>query len=137
MSEFVRRPKNKAFFIVRQFEGDFALGDQIASVLADAPFLPLRQIAKRVMISKSTVYRHLTSGMGWRLKRLRWVPHRLTDVEKVTRFQKTQELWAVLGSVQHHGWQYLVTLDEFWFYWDIDWEQQWLPADHEPGTQRR
>jgi hypothetical protein len=30
-----------------------------------------------------------------------------------------------------------VTLDESWFYWDIDWEQQWLPADDESGTRRR
>jgi histone-lysine N-methyltransferase SETMAR len=28
-------------------------------------------------------------------------------------------------------------LDESWFYWDIDCEQQWLPADDEPGTRRR
>jgi hypothetical protein len=30
-----------------------------------------------------------------------------------------------------------VTLDESRFYWDIEWEQQWLPADDEPGTRRR
>jgi hypothetical protein len=41
-----------------------------------------------------------------------------------------------LQSVQHQGWQYVVTLDDSWLYWDIDWEQQWLPADGEPGTQR-
>jgi hypothetical protein len=61
----------------------------------------------------------------------------LTDIEKLTRFQRSQELLAVLQSVQHQGWQYIVTLEESWFYWDIDLKQQWLPADDEPGTRRR
>jgi AraC-like DNA-binding protein len=82
--EFVCGPKDNDSFTVRQFEGDFTLDDRIGSVFAEAPFLSLRQIAKRVMMSESTVSRHLTSGMGWRLKHLRWVPHRPTDVEKVT-----------------------------------------------------
>jgi hypothetical protein len=30
-----------------------------------------------------------------------------------------------------------VTLDESWFYWDIDLEQQWLPADDESRMPRR
>jgi hypothetical protein len=93
-------------------------------VFPEAPFLSLHQIAKRVMMSKSTVCRHLTGGMWWTLKHLRWVPHKLTDVENLTRFRRAQELLAVLQSVQHQGWQCIVTLDESWFYWDIDWEQQ-------------
>jgi hypothetical protein len=60
----------------------------------------------------------------------------LTDVEKVTRFQRAQELLAALQSVEYRVWQYVVTLDESWFYCDIDWETQWLPADDEPGTRR-
>jgi hypothetical protein len=55
----------------------------------------------------------------------------------MTRFQRAKELLAVLQSVQCQGWQFIVTLDESWFYWDIDGEQQWLTADDEPGTRRR
>jgi hypothetical protein len=108
--------KDKDSFIVRQFEGGFTLDDRIVSVLAEAPFLSLRQIAKRVRMPKSTVDRHLASGMGWKLKHLRWIPHRLPDVQKVTRFQRVQELLAVLQSFQHHAWLYIVTPDESWFY---------------------
>jgi hypothetical protein len=61
--EFICGPEDKDSFIVRQFEGDFTLDDRIASVLAEASFLSLCQIAKRVMISKSTVHRHLTGGI--------------------------------------------------------------------------
>jgi hypothetical protein len=52
-------------------------------------------------------------------------------------FQRAQELLAVLQPVQHQGWQYVVTLDESWFFEGIDWGQQWLPADDEPGAWRR
>jgi hypothetical protein len=55
----------------------------------------------------------------------------------VIRFQRAQELLAVWQSVQHQGWQYIVRLDKSSFYWNIDWEQQWLPADDEPGSRRR
>jgi hypothetical protein len=61
----------------------------------------------------------------------------MLTLKKVTRFQRAQELLAIVKSVKHQSWQYIVTLDESWFYWDIDWEQQWLPVDDDPGTQRR
>jgi hypothetical protein len=102
--EFICGPNDKDSFIVPQIVGDFTLDDRIASVLAEAPFLSLRQVAKRVMMSKSSVYHHLTSGMRWRLKHPRWIPHRLTDAEKATQFQRAQDLLVVLQSVQHQSW---------------------------------
>jgi hypothetical protein len=80
--EFICGPKDKDSFIIRQFEGNFTFDDWITSVLAEAWFLSFRQIAKRAMMSNSTVYCHLMSRMGWRLKHLRWVPHGPTDVAK-------------------------------------------------------
>jgi hypothetical protein len=53
--EFICGPKDKNSFIVRQFKGDFTPDDRIAFVLVEGPFLSLRQVAKRVMMSKSTV----------------------------------------------------------------------------------
>jgi hypothetical protein len=50
---FICGPKDKTSFIVRLFKGDFTLDDRIASVLEEAPFLSLHQIAEKVMISKS------------------------------------------------------------------------------------
>jgi hypothetical protein len=53
--EFICGSKDKDSFIVRPFKGNFTLDDLIASVVAEAPFLSLRQIAKRAMMSKSAV----------------------------------------------------------------------------------
>jgi DNA-binding transcriptional ArsR family regulator len=39
---------------------NFSLDDRITLVLSSEPFLSVHQIAKKVMMSKSTMYRHLT-----------------------------------------------------------------------------
>jgi hypothetical protein len=43
----------------------------------------------------------------------------------------------LLGSVQHQGWKYLVTLDEAWFYFSNQHEQIWLPNQEDPPTIQR
>jgi hypothetical protein len=43
---------------------DFTLDDKISSVLHAEPFLSIRQIVRKVLISKTTVYRYLTQSMG-------------------------------------------------------------------------
>jgi hypothetical protein len=40
----------------------------------------------------------------------------------------------LLGSVQHQGWKYLVTLDEAWFYFSNQHEQIWFPDQEYPPT---
>jgi hypothetical protein len=42
-----------------------------------------------------------------------------------------------LGSVQHQGWKYLVTLDEAWFYFSNQHEQIWLPDQEDPPKIQR
>jgi hypothetical protein len=43
----------------------------------------------------------------------------------------------LLGSVQHHGWKYLVTLDDAWFYFSNQHEQIWFPDQEDPPTIQR
>jgi hypothetical protein len=43
----------------------------------------------------------------------------------------------LLGSVQHQGWKYLVTLDEAWFYFSRQREQIWLLDREDPPTIQR
>jgi hypothetical protein len=47
--------------------------------------------------------------------------------------QRATELLEHLQLIIHQGWQYIVTFDESYFYW----EQQWLPEEDEPGTRTR
>jgi hypothetical protein len=123
--------------IVPESEGDFSLEERIALVLSEEPFLSVRQITEKVMIWKLAVYRHLTQVTRLKLRHLKWVPHSLTEFEKINQVQSARELLELLQSVIHQRWQYIITTDESWFYWEIDWEQQWLPEDDEPRTRTR
>jgi hypothetical protein len=40
--------------VLKQLKGDLSLEDRSARVLSDEPFLSVRKIAKKVMLSKST-----------------------------------------------------------------------------------
>jgi hypothetical protein len=68
--------------IVPESDGDVSLHDRIALVESGEVFLLVRQIAKKVMMSKSTVFRHLKQTMKWKLRHLKWAPHSLTESEK-------------------------------------------------------
>jgi hypothetical protein len=72
------------------------------------------------------VYRHLTKSLGFVRKHLRWVPHTLTDTQKAQRVTLPNQLLLELLSIKHHGWHFVITLDEPWFYLSTDHQQIWL-----------
>jgi hypothetical protein len=61
----------------------------------------------------------------------------VTESEKMNPVQRGTELLEHLQLIRHKGSQGTLTLDESRFYWEIDWEQQSLPEDDEPGTRTR
>jgi hypothetical protein len=42
------------------------------------------------------------------------------------------ELLRQILSIEHHDWQFIMTLDESWFYLSIDHEQIWLRVEEQP-----
>jgi hypothetical protein len=54
-----------------------------------------------------------------------------------TRVATSKRLLDLLGSVQHQGWKYLVTLDEAWFYFSNQHEQIEFPDQENPPTIQR
>jgi hypothetical protein len=63
--------KEKVNPIVPESQGDFTLDGRIALVISEESFLSVRQIAKKVMMLKSAVYRYLTQTMRWKLRHLK------------------------------------------------------------------
>jgi hypothetical protein len=98
---FVLSTKESDIPIILELEGDFSSDDRIALVLSEEPFLSVRQIPKKVIMSKSTVYRHLTHIMNWKLRRLKWAPHNLTESEKMNRVRRVLELLELRQSIRH------------------------------------
>jgi hypothetical protein len=56
----------------------------------------------------------------------------LTDPQKPQRVTLSNQRLLELLSIKHHGWHFVITLDESWFYLSTDHEQIWLQADQEP-----
>jgi hypothetical protein len=79
---FVLSTKETNTPIVPKSENDFSRDGPIALMLSEESFLSVRQIAQKVMMSKSTVYRHLTQTMRSKLRHIKWVPHSLTQSVK-------------------------------------------------------
>jgi hypothetical protein len=79
------------------------------------PFVSIRQIVKMTCIPPATVFRRLAKSPHFVLKRLRWIPHRLSDLGKQARIIMPTELLKLLEYMRHHPWKSIVTLDEAWF----------------------
>jgi predicted DNA-binding transcriptional regulator AlpA len=101
---FALSTKEITISIVLELEGGFSLDDHIALVLSEEPFLSAPQVAVKVMISKSTVYRHLTQTMRRKSRHLQGDPHSWTQSEKMNRVQRATELLALLQSIRRQEW---------------------------------
>jgi hypothetical protein len=67
--------------------------------------------------------------LGFVVKQLRSVPHTITPTQKTERATLSIELLRQLRSIEHHGWQFIITLDELWFYLFTDHEQIGIRAE--------
>jgi len=92
VTRYLRKPSftgnSEASQIVEEKSSKILIQDAILSFLEDEPFASLRTIAKGTRIPKSTILYQLTYVMGWSIKHLRWIPHKLTDEQKQRRLEK-------------------------------------------------
>jgi hypothetical protein len=108
------------------------IDDAILEALHKQPFSSVTELAKFICIPTTTVYQHLTKSLGFVLKHLRCVRQTLTDTRKAARITLPNQLLLELRSIKHHASQFVITLDESWFYPSTDDEQIWFQADQEP-----
>jgi hypothetical protein len=62
---------------------------------------------------------------------LRWVPYRISDLQKQTQIIMSKEWLKLLESMRNHSWKYRKMLDEAWFYFSIEHESIWLSPEDE------
>jgi hypothetical protein len=105
---------------ISESEDDFGCDDRIALVLSGEPFLSVRQIVKKVTMSKSTASRDLAKTVRWKLQHLKWVLHSVTKSGEMHLVQGAADVLQHLQSIKHQGWQHIVALDESWFDWEIN-----------------
>jgi hypothetical protein len=109
----------------------------ILDAFEQQPFSSILELAKLTCIPTTAVYRHLTQSLGFVVKYLRWVSHSLTATQKTERVTLSIELLRQLRSIEHHGWQFIITLTESWFNFSTDYEYIWPRQEEQPPERPR
>jgi hypothetical protein len=112
----------------------------VINALEESPFHPVRSLASSIKIPPTTVWPHL-HATGDVVRNLHMVPHMPSLAEKAARVELAIEFKKALCSVKHHGWRYILTGDESWFYFTINPDHAWslsdCPANHFANDSKR
>jgi hypothetical protein len=71
-------------------------GQAILRALAEQPFPLIRELSRLTQLPRTTVHTRLTQSLGFRVRHLGWVPHRLSHSRKLNGVTLSQELLSVL-----------------------------------------
>lgn len=93
----------------------FDIDEAIQNALDNDKFATTRSIGIEINISHETVWRHLLD-MGKKNLANRWLPHHLTNENKVRRKLICQDLLRMY--TKNNFLMQLITMDEMWLYWD-------------------
>jgi hypothetical protein len=121
-SILVDRPEEPATIVIDQ---------TILDALEQHPFSSVRELAGFTCIPTTTVNGHLMQSLGLVLEHFRWVPHTDNPTQKIKHVTLSIEILRQLWSIEHHGWQFIITLDELWFYLSTNHEQIWLRVEEQ------
>lgn len=111
--------------------------EAILLALSEQPFASIRQLSRLTHLPPTTVYRRLTQSLGFHVRHLRWIPHRLSHSQKSDRVELSRQLLSMLEIQQVRSWHDIVTLDESWFYLCTDHEMIWLQSDEKVPERER
>jgi hypothetical protein len=100
----------------------------ILQALNQISFTSVRELAKSTCISNAIIWRRLTRFLGFVVKHLHWVLHRLTDAQRQIWIDRSNELLILLESARANDWQSFMTLNESWFYLWTSHEKIWFQA---------
>lgn len=98
---------------------------KILKSLEDFPFASVTYISEVCGCSIGTVYNHLTSTLGYKCYKLRWVPFFLTEQLKEKRKSGAQQLKSALISSAKKDFENLITGDQSWFFLSYEPKTKW------------
>jgi hypothetical protein len=84
----------------------------VSTALADYPLSSVRELSRLTCLPRSTVQRHLTGSVHFRIQHLRRSPRLLNPQQKRIRVNMAAELLRVLSVQGVRQWHDLATLDE-------------------------
>ena len=78
-------------------------------------FSSVRSIAHTLKAPISTVYHYMTDYLGLVFRHTRWVPHILSDDQKLKRIRLCKDLYQIILKIKKNPYRDLITGDESWF----------------------
>jgi hypothetical protein len=82
------------------------------TALDDYQFSSVHDLTKKTYIPHTVVWQRLTHSIGFAVKYLRWLSHKLNDAKSVAKVQISNKLLRITHSAEYQSWQYFITLDE-------------------------
>jgi hypothetical protein len=80
-------------------------------------YVSVRKLAQSMGIAASTVCRYLIEALRMKCRYLRWVPHALTQAQKVMGTELAQRMLQALAKNEHLNYHFLFTDDESDILW--------------------
>jgi histone-lysine N-methyltransferase SETMAR len=98
---------------------------EIDRVITQDPYLSLRKIAEEVNSNKDTVRSILIKSLGMTKIHCKWIPHYLTDAQKLTRVLLAKDMLKTLTTESNNHFRNLITGDESWFLYNYPDKSYW------------
>lgn len=108
---------------------DEQLLNVIDQTLKDEPFSTIRSIAQTVNSNPATVYRYVTEYLKRIYRHTRWVPHTLTNEQKMHRVDESIKLLRLLKQCKTLKWKQIFTGDESIFMLHYGADGAWVAED--------
>jgi hypothetical protein len=90
-------------------------GPQAEAFLQKYPFASARIIAKRFLRAASAVKEIIQRELGMRRFSRRWVPHSMSDAQKVARVEAAKEMLKISQEPEKNDFDGIAAGDESWF----------------------
>ena len=110
------------------------LSESILAILNDFPFASAKYISKRLYCSTNTIISNLENNLGYKRFIRRWVPHELTEANKIERVQKSKKLLEILLEHKENDFCTFITLDESWLYFEYQAQAMYASSSEKVPT---
>lgn len=104
------------------------LKEAIQNVLLYNPYASTKKIAKKVNADRKTVKRVLIEELQMSKVNFKWIPHYLTQENKVKRVEISTELFEFLTNANDQKLRKVLTQDETWIYFINPRNSMWIEA---------
>ena len=108
--------------------------EAVQAWLNEHPSSSVRVISSALGLPVSSVYAILTDSLGLRKFKSKWIPHELTEAQKLKRVQLSRDLLGKLATMKENELCSVVIADESWFYLTTKRDGMWeeSPKDVPP-----